>query len=106
MSDWYLLDDAGNPVPTDDMSAANALLRDVAKRRVARDDIGGAIISTVFLSLDHQYDAGGPPLVFETLVIGGPMDQEMDRYSTRAEAIAGHADMIRRVQEAQSGMFG
>lgn len=106
MSDWYLLDGDGNPVATDDTRAADALLRDGAKRRVARDEIGGVTVSTVFLSLNHQYDAGGPPLVFETLVIGGPMDQEMDRYSTRAEAIAGHANMVRRVQEAQSGMLG
>lgn len=54
-------------------------------------------VSTVFLGLNHQY-GDGPPLLFETLVFGGTMDGEMDRYATYDEAVTGHAAMCERVR--------
>ena len=38
--------------------------------------------STVFLGLDHQLTEDGPPLLFETMVFGGPLSGETDRCST------------------------
>jgi len=69
-------------------------------RRVAKDTINGVDISTVFLGLDHQYGEG-EPLIFETMVFGGELDQEQDRYSTWEQAEAGHKAMIERVNQAQ-----
>lgn len=66
-------------------------------RRIAADEAGPSKVSTVFLGVDHQW-GDGPPLIFETLVFGGPLEGEMDRYSTRAEALAGHAAMLARVK--------
>lgn len=44
-------------------------------------------VSTVFLSLDHQFFGGvGPPLVFETMIFGGEHDLYQTRCSTWAEA--------------------
>jgi hypothetical protein len=57
----------------------------------------GVEVSTVFLSLNHSF-ANGPPLVFETMVFGGPLDGQQDRYSTRADALAGHARMVELVR--------
>lgn len=55
------------------------------------DDV---FISTVFLGLDHGF--GNPiPIVFETLVFGGPLDNEGARYSFYQEAIEGHEHFIR-----------
>ena len=28
----------------------------------------------------------GPPLLYETMIFGGPLEEEQERYSTRAEA--------------------
>jgi hypothetical protein len=53
----------------------------------------------VFLGLDHSH-GGGPPLLFETLVFGGPLADEGDRYPTRAAALAGHDQMVARVRDA------
>ena len=53
----------------------------------------------VFLGLDHSFGSG-PPLLFETMVFGGPLDEEMDRYTTWDEAEAGHKAMVKRVQES------
>lgn len=48
------------------------------------------VVSTVFLALDHSWD-GGPPVLYETMIFGGPLDQSYQRrYHTRADAIIGH----------------
>ena len=39
----------------------------------------------------------GRPILYETMVFGGVLDQECERYYTRAEAIKGHAAMVARV---------
>lgn len=68
-------------------------------RVVAKTELldGSATVSTVFLGLDHQFLDGGPPHIFETMVFGGELDSEQDRYSTWAEAEAGHDEMVSRV---------
>lgn len=60
----------------------------------------GTRVSTVFLSLDHDHSGKGPPVLWETLVFGGPLADEMERYCTREEALAGHAAMVARVEAA------
>lgn len=69
------------------------LSRDPAYKKVAGDRIvtpdGDAVISTVWLGIDHSFGFG-KPLIFETMIFGGPADQYQDRYSTLAEAEAGH----------------
>jgi hypothetical protein len=50
-------------------------------------------VSTVFLVMNHNH-FGGPPILFETMVFGGPMDQEQRRCSTWAEAEAQHWEVV------------
>lgn len=59
----------------------------------------GVYVSTVFLGVDHSV-FGNRPILFETLVFGGQLDGEMDRYFTWEEAEAGHAAMVERVRNA------
>jgi hypothetical protein len=56
-------------------------------------------VSTVFTGLDHQW-RDGDPLLFETMIFGGPLDQEQDRYSTWEQAERGHADAVTRARKA------
>ena len=72
---------------------------ETADRSVARDEIGESCVSTVFLGLAHSFGQGGP-ILFETMVFGGPLDQETERYRTWDEAETGHAAMLARVQAA------
>lgn len=57
-------------------------------------------ISTVFLGLNHNWDDDGPPLWFETMVFEElssgktKSDRFCRRYTTWAEAEAGHAAMV------------
>jgi hypothetical protein len=100
MTDYFKLDGKA-VVPVDDvMIWAEWLER--AERRIALDEVAGAVISTVFLGVNPQW-GDGPPLVFETLVSGGQLDGEMDRYSTWDEAAAGHVAMCVKVKLAEAG---
>lgn len=73
----------------------------VGLRRVDRTVIDGdCFVSTVFLSLDHNFTFRGPPILFETLVFGGEHDGLMQRYSTWDEAALGHKEVVREVMTA------
>lgn len=69
--------------------------------RVALTTVNGITVSTVFLGIDHAY-SGGPPVLFETMVFGGPLAEQCERYSTWDEAAAGHEAMVQRVKEEQA----
>jgi hypothetical protein len=69
---------------------------EMANRSVADETVGDVRISTVFLGLDHGFGARRP-ILFETMVFGGPLDQECERYATWDEAEEGHRIMRARV---------
>jgi hypothetical protein len=73
---------------------------DEADRRVARDEIDGILISTVFLGIDHNFD-DGPPILFETMVFDDVhkwLDNEMRRYCTWDEAEQGHRELVEEIK--------
>ena len=75
-------------------------------RQVARDIViqpGGTeiTISTVFLGTNMNHGlTEGPPLVFETMIFGHDLARVIDRYTSYAEAEAGHAKIVKGIQEA------
>jgi hypothetical protein len=106
MADKYILDaDGKTPIPCDLMTWAQwfekrpvrALLRETVRE--------GVDVSTVFLGIDHQY-GDGPPLLWETMIFGGPRDGDQWRYPTYDEAMAGHeaAKAIAVSEDAPSGI--
>lgn len=97
MNLYYRLD-GKTPVPC---SSEDYTRTPLSKGRVAKTEIGGALVSTVFLGIDHQCDEG-PPLLFETMVFGGPLDEEQERCSTWAEAEEQHRRMVDRVRRAST----
>ena len=64
--------------------------------RVAADELPGNLtVSTVFLCIDHNWGFRDPRLVlFETMVFGGEHDEYQRRWHTRAQAIAGHDQIV------------
>lgn len=63
-------------------------------RRVAVTHIGAGVkVSTVFLGIDHRF-GDGPPILFETMVFGGPLDGTEQRYATWEEAVVGHQRVV------------
>ena len=67
-------------------------------RQADRDTVAGSVVSTVFLGLDHGHNA--VPILFETLVFGGQLDGNGERYSTYDEAVAGHAKWVNKAKES------
>lgn len=96
LKNHWVLDADGVPrqAATDD-EALNAWID--PRRQIARDDVGDILVSTVFLVIDHNI-SGGKPVLFETMVFGGALDGEQERYETRAAAESGHATLVERVR--------
>ena len=46
--------------------------------KIGLTEIGPGRVSTIWLGLDHQWGEG-PPLIFETMVFGGPYDEHVAR---------------------------
>lgn len=64
-------------------------------RVVRRTILGRVWVSTVFLSMDHQW-GDGPPLLFETMVFGLPEGHPMHDYQARC-SYWDHAEVEHRV---------
>jgi hypothetical protein len=101
MSEKYILNSKGAPV------RAKSLMQwakwfESADRSVARESLGDSEISTVFLALDHNFFGKGPPILWETMVFGGVLDQDQDRCSgSREQAEAMHQKMVLKVRMRQ-----
>lgn len=105
MSGYYVLsDDGATPLPSTVIGWASwhHEAARTGKLHVGDDTIDGVRVSTVFLGLDLRFGADGPPVLWETLVFGGPLDGEGERYTSRADAMLGHSRYLRLVMEAQS----
>lgn len=104
MSDKYILDENGNPVRCDELYTWGRWIENHSARRVSLERFGivrKSEVSTVFLGLDHRFGDEGPPILWETMVFGGPLDQERDRCSgSREQALAMHAQMVKKVKES------
>ena len=95
----YILNEHGEPVPCPDLLTWGRWWGTNPDRHVARDEIGDVLVSTVFLGLDHGWGRG-PPVLWETMVFGGKLDQGQERYVSRADAQAGHARWVFQVRES------
>jgi hypothetical protein len=62
-------------------------------------------VSTVFLGVNHRFIPGQAPLVFETMVFGGTMDNSQWRYSTWEEAEAGHERVLQQLYKEMPNLL-
>jgi hypothetical protein len=105
MGKLYKLDADHNPVcVSEDINDINAWVKwhsDMRNRLVAETmiDDDGNFVSTVFFG--HTSSDATVPYMFQTLVFGGPLNGEMWRYRTWAEAEAGHAAAVKRCKAAK-----
>jgi len=93
---WYIYDlETGEPIGPVPVQEASCFRK--KHYRVALTELHACYVSTVFLSLDHQFGKG-PPLIFETMVFTYDSRDELDvaRYTTRDEALEGHKRMVER----------
>lgn len=105
MSEPYILN-GHEAIPCDALTWGKWMQENQNIRHVKDEKVGEVRISTVFLGLDHAFGSGGPPLIFETMVFGGELADEQDRYSTWDEAEAGHVAMVERVKSGGAAERG
>lgn len=95
---YWRLDDAGHPQPVDDILQMMSWADE--GRITDRTEIGDVLISTVFLMIDHNFTGMGPPVLWETMVFGGKLDGEQERYTSVEAALAGHDQWVRLVRQS------
>jgi hypothetical protein len=95
----YILDADNHAVEVDFMTWA--IWFEDGNRTVGYTQINSEIlVSTVFLGLDHRFAGSGPPILFETMVFGGPLDGDGSRYSSYDDAEIGHRMMVAKARAA------
>jgi hypothetical protein len=102
----YVLDKHGTPVAVTIDEWVSKLRKRFTKgqaaERVGHTQVGRSLISTVFLGIDHNYHQSGPPILWETMVFGGPLDTNCYRCAgTREQAEAMHARVVKLVKASK-----
>ena len=104
-SKWWVLTMTGKPRKAKSLREVRSCLRN---NPIVRNVIGRVTVSTTFLSHDHS-SAGGPPVLWETIVFGhlcdvvGELDSER-RYSSEEAAIRGHNELVSQVERNYWGV--
>jgi hypothetical protein len=99
-------DRSGNAISMRDWARLRAFddLNGHRYARVARDEIGDYVVSTVWVGLDTGLPtpyAPARPLIFETMVFKDGQGDEQWRYMTETEARQGHAQRVQEVSLLQ-----
>jgi hypothetical protein len=104
---YWVLDDAGEPRQEPDIRKWAVWFERTQQTRERvlaqdRDELGGTdiMVSTVFLAIDHNFRADGPPILWETMILGGPLDGYQRRFASAAAALDGHREACRLANEA------
>jgi hypothetical protein len=97
---FYMLDDEHHAVECDVLTWGKFFER-IENRLVDYTQITSACeVSTIFLGIDHRMYGEGPPILFETMVFGGSLDENQWRYSSWDDALTGHKSAVRKAREA------
>jgi hypothetical protein len=92
----YILDELDQPIECEDLMEWTMWFEKTDRRIALTMLPDGKRVSTVFLALDHGFEAEGPPILYETMVFppDSSDDLDCDRYSTKQEALEGHKRMV------------
>lgn len=93
-TDYLYMLDGHTAIPAPDVLTWARWFENQANRQLFLDKVGEAMISTVFLGVSVT----DPPVLFETLVIGGKFDHHRQGYLTWDEAAAGHAAVVEQIK--------
>lgn len=79
-------------------------------KHVGNSFVGDQRISTVFLHFDHGLNFGNPeepypPVLFESMIFGGSNNEYQRRYHTYDEALEGHNNLVKALEEERHPDF-
>jgi len=119
MSDFYILGEDNRPIPADIETWARWRAGNQDRRVVQQTPVDGAVVSTVFLGIDHGFGLdGSPPVLWETMVfhrthqthqthqthegLTSGFEDYQERYTSYEAAIAGHTRAVDMVLSRRS----
>lgn len=105
MMNRYIWDRDTNEVRRADDLMEWARWFEAGGRTLARDEVRGVVISTVFLGIDHRFRFVGPPVLWETMCFtsagGSPDDAVWDdfqmRHTGREDALNAHRALVAHI---------
>jgi len=83
MTDKYILNEVGEIAPESDVLKWAKWFENISNRKIAFDVVRGQEVSSVFLGIDHRFHGQGDPILFETMIFGGPHDGWQARSATK-----------------------
>jgi hypothetical protein len=102
--EYYILDADGEPQPCDLLTWGKWF--NIHNTTVANDQVGEARISTVFFGVDLRLVSGidnGQPVLWETMIFGGPYHLHGYRYTSERAALEKHAALVAQLR-AEKGL--
>ena len=82
-----------------------AIWYQTANRKIEKTIVLSEIeVSTIFLSIDHNFYKSGKPILFETMIFGGALDGYQWRYTDLEAAKKGHLEAIKEVKKHYYGV--
>lgn len=99
------------PVPEEDILVVGEFMEkaDLEKRHerhAGHTTLGGVDVSTVFLSINHQWGKKGPPILWETMIFSADESalttefaEYQERYTSYHDALRGHAQAVKLVAD-------
>ncbi len=98
---YWVLDKGGEPKQAKNLHEWGRFLNTDLSRVVKQEMVGRVRVSTIFLSLDHNW-GDGPPILWETMVFGGKFHEFQKRCSGgREQAEAMHAETVAMVRSSR-----
>jgi hypothetical protein len=95
------------PVPCPDLETWARQFEKIDSRIIRQEFVGSLYwVSTVFLAIDHSFGMSAPALFESAVVLNRHVEGEdpewsvMERYSTYAEAVEGHENIVNRLKES------
>lgn len=109
LHDMLYIEIGGEPMPAADVHQwaewmLEGDMENPPRRMVAWDQIADdedSYVSTLFLGNDVNHLGIGRPLLYESMVVGGPMDGTQWRYETRKDAGGGHRALLQQARQAE-----
>jgi hypothetical protein len=93
---YYVRDIDGTVTSADPEVAIRAFGVD---RHVGQDEIGDTRVSTVFLVINHGWGVGLMPVLWETMIFGGPHSDYCERYTSEDDARRRHVEIVQALKD-------
>lgn len=107
---WYILneDKTFTALPDGEYPKLGAFKEPI--KHIGYTTIEDEKISTVFLHFDHSLDFITPkepskPVLFESMIFGGLYNDYQRRYHTYDEALEGHKNLVKALEEGKDPDF-